>query len=537
MPERPLQHREPDKKDDETLQKEARAHLAGEPALQLVAELIARLREVDVPWWSPLRLRDRWGAVERMRWFRERGDLRQRITSALSGLAQKAARRKTPDFQGALIDSVLDEGDITPRAFEEAFRPHDLAVYGPAGAYWHFFRESMPWDHDTPVHQELMAWLLKSLLADRSPFDGIGRTPILTPWDVRTAIDGRVWHTRMPVEIRVAVDDARLQQERDRPGVPFHADGDLAIAMPEIIAASIPLRDLIPILVVAQKSMRFEPPRTGPKIENGKPGVGPEPGARPHEVGSPSTPPPPLASASLPGGPPQSTPPPPHPSFEGGPHAGPHAKPATVAPPPLVATVPVGPPSVAPAPVAPAPLAPVPLAPTAAPVPPPLVTPPGSLAGLPPAGHLPPSVASPAPGSAGPASSSAPAPGSGPIPTKAGLDAIAPPPLVDPTRMAPLAPPAPEISVAGRETAEARPGSKGSSGRGGGGGGGGGGGPSPSASGTSAILAVLNSIDPEDDLEMTNPYSTLSPEEIAAELERLPPEGSLDGGRRRRAKA
>ncbi|WP_437679899.1 hypothetical protein [Sorangium sp. So ce131] len=267
MAERSLQHREPDSKDDETLRREARVHLASEPALQLVAELIARLRELDLPWWTPVKLRERWGAVERMGWFRERSDIRQQITTSLTGLSPRAARRKTPDFQGALIDSVIDEGDITPRAFEAAFDPRDLAVYGPAGAYWHFFRESMPWDQDTPGHQEIVAWLLKALLADRSPFEGIGRTPILTPWDVRTAIDGRLWQTRIPLEIRVAIDNARLKQERERPGVPFHADGELAIAGPDIIAANIPPREILPVVQLAQKAMRFDPPRAAQKAE------------------------------------------------------------------------------------------------------------------------------------------------------------------------------------------------------------------------------------------------------------------------------
>ena len=488
MPERSLQHREPDKKDDETLQREARAHLASEPALQMVAELIARLREIDVPWWSPLRLRDRWGAVERMRWLRERGDIRQRLTSSLSGLAPNAARRKTPDFQGALVDSVLDEGDITLRAFEEAFRPDDLAVYGPAGAYWHFFRESMPWDEDTPVHQEIMAWLLKSLLADRSPFDGIARTPILTPWDVRTAIDGRVWHTRMPLAIRVAIDDARLQQERDRPRVPFHANGDLAIGMPEIIAASIPLRDLVPVLVVAQKSMRFEPPKTGPTLETGKPDGGPEPGSRPHDV-SPSTPPPPRAGGPLRGVPPQSNPPPP--TAHGPLDPGLQAEPATLVPPPHVA--------------------PVTVVPVAAPTPPPSVAPPS----MAPPSVAPPSIAPPpmAPPSVAPPSVA---------PPSVAPPSVAPPSMAPPSMAPPsMAPP----SVAPPSIAPSSIAPKGLAGRGGGG-------PPPSPSGASEMLAMLSSLDLGDDLAMTNPHNNRTPEETAAESERLPPEGSSDGRRR-----
>ncbi|WP_438042855.1 hypothetical protein [Sorangium sp. So ce128] len=308
MAERSLQHRDPDSKDDETLRREARVHLASEPALQLVAELVARLRELDLPWWTPVKLREQFGAVERMGWFRERSDVRQQITTSLTGLSPKAARRKTPDFQGALIDSVIDEGDITPRAFEDAFDPRDLAVYGPAGGYWQFFRDSMPWDQDTPQLQEIVAWLLKALLADRSPFEGIGRTPILTPWDVRTAIDGRLWQTRIPLEIRVAIDNARLKQERERPGVPFHADGELAIAGPDVIAANIPPRDILPVVQLAQKAMRFDGPRVAaPKAaapvelssgRGGAPAAAPPAGAAPASAPGGSAPVSKPASAS-----------------------------------------------------------------------------------------------------------------------------------------------------------------------------------------------------------------------------------------------
>ncbi|AKT39413.1 hypothetical protein [Chondromyces crocatus] len=547
MPERPLQHRDPDKKDDETLRKEARAHFASEPALQLVAELIARLRELDLPWWSPVRLRDRWGAVERMRWLRERADLRQRVTSSLTGLAPKAARKKAPDFQGALLDSVIDDGDVTVRVFEEQFQPFEIAVYGPAGAYWNFFRESLPWDQETQVHHDLMTWLFKSLLSDRSPFDGIGRTPILTPWDVRTAIDGRVWHTRIPLEVRVAIDEARLQQERDRPGVPFHAEGDLSIAVPEIIATSIPLRDLVPVLNVAQKSMRFEAsPRAASKIE----GSGADSSMRTPEIGA-------TAAPALPGGnvaavpgsgaqAPATTPPPP---LSSGP-------PTLTGGPPLLGLSPFqeggrtgGPPVSPPAPVSggaePAPaskpqsvtsmdLGPIqdprsgePSSKPPATVPPSLITattipaPPLIQMGLQAASGGPP-VPAPvvAPPSGGPASApgfveaaSAPgAPGPGAAPVSA-------PPLVEPGRVAapPPSEPKPVIVSSARGSSPERS----SGGRPGG--------------GSSGLLALLNSIDAEDEMEMTNPYSMPTPEEIAAESARLPPQPDDGSGKRRKA--
>lgn len=262
MPARPLQHHDSEKKDPETLAKEERSHIANEPSLQLTAELLTKLRGLDLPWWTPPQLRSRWGAADRMRWYKDRWDLRQNITTELTGLAPKAARRKAPEFQAALIDSVLEEGDISIKSFEEAYEPMDMVIYGSASAFWHAFRESMPWEQDTPVHQELLAWLLKALLTDRSSFPGLGRVPILTPWDVRTAISGKVWHTRIPLDVRVAIDDARFKQEKDKTSSPFHAESDLGIAIPEIIAGNVPLRELIPVLIVAERAMSFEPPKS-----------------------------------------------------------------------------------------------------------------------------------------------------------------------------------------------------------------------------------------------------------------------------------
>lgn len=279
MPARALQHQDSDRKDPETLSKEARSHIANEPALQLMAELLTKLRALDLPWWTPERLRARWGATERMRWYKDRWDLRQSITTKLTGLAPKAARTKTPDFQATLIDSVLEEGDISVRTFEEVYEPLELVIYGPPAAFWHFFRESMPWEQDIPVHQELLAWLLKALLNDRSSFAGLGRIPILTPWEVRTAISGKVWHTRIPLDVRVAIDEARFKLEKEKLNVPFHAESDLGIAVPEIIAGNVPLRELIPVLLVAERSMGFEPPKVEVKA--------PEVAAKPAEAAAP----------------------------------------------------------------------------------------------------------------------------------------------------------------------------------------------------------------------------------------------------------
>lgn len=53
MPPRPFEHQDADRKPDEALRAEARAHLGATPHLQLVAELLGRLRALDLPWWTP----------------------------------------------------------------------------------------------------------------------------------------------------------------------------------------------------------------------------------------------------------------------------------------------------------------------------------------------------------------------------------------------------------------------------------------------------------------------------------------------------
>jgi hypothetical protein len=340
MPQTPraLEHQDADKKTDEALRHEARAHLADAPALQLVADLHGKLRSLDLPWWTPEALRARWSATDRMRWYRARADLRQLVTTGLSGLSPRAARKKTPEFQGALIDSAIDEGDVTVRAFEDSFDPADLVVYGPAEDLWRAFIERLPWGEDSPVHQELCAWLLDALLADHSAVGDFFRKPILTAWEARTAIDGRVWHTRVPLEIRVAIDEARFDKERQRPTEPFHAESDLSIAVSATLAASIPLRDLAPVFAAAERQMGFTRPRRDKPAEPppARPAsIAPPPVASPASIAPPpaSIAPPPARPAPVPSQPPPAmfapvaVPPKPPPS-----DAGAASKPAAPAP-------------------------------------------------------------------------------------------------------------------------------------------------------------------------------------------------------------
>lgn len=257
---RPLFVHEAPGASDDDLHREARAHLAKSPHLQVVAELLAKLRAQDLPWWTPESLRSTWSARARMRWYTERPDLRQKITTELTGLPPNTARTKSPDFQADLLDSVLDNGDVGESQLDHAFHPADLVVYGPAEQMWTAFRERMPWMEESPVHQRLVAWLLRTLLADRSSFEGMARKPILTPWEVRAAIDPMVWQTRIPADVRAAVDDARLRQEKARAREPFTTRQELLICTPDHIAASVPLVDLEGVIAAAERNMGFGAP-------------------------------------------------------------------------------------------------------------------------------------------------------------------------------------------------------------------------------------------------------------------------------------
>jgi hypothetical protein len=290
-------------KSDAKLEEEASAHLAANAPLQLMTELLTRLRDMGFPWWTPEHLRVAYPAKERLKWLAARPDLRQRITTDLTGLAPKAARNKTPDFQAELIDSVIDDGDIDSDTFERSFEPADLVVYGDAADQWKLFRRRMPWDDDRTSHQDLVGWLLGALLADKSMLDGKPRTPILTALAMRTGIDGRVWHSKIPLDVRVEIDNARFVSLRDRPGEPFTAAQDLAIATPALLAASIPLKEFMNVLDLAGVALGFE-------SEKGAPSPNPPPTERRPSVAPPPSPasaiapparvstPPPAADAS-----------------------------------------------------------------------------------------------------------------------------------------------------------------------------------------------------------------------------------------------
>ncbi len=255
---RPFQHRDPQAAFCE-LETEARGYLAKAGSLQFIAELWDVLQKMPLSWWDADFTRKMWTPRSRMRWFTERADIRQRVTTALTGLPPNTAMKRDPHFQSELIDSVIDDGDINADKFESAFDACEMVVYGPAREFWSAFRERMPWEEDAPSHKKLVSWSLRQLLSERSTLLGMSRKPILTAWDVRSSIDSRVWQSRMPLEIRVAVDEARLRHEKARPRDPFHARHELSICVPEQIAEHIPLAEIAPVFFAAEKSMGLLP--------------------------------------------------------------------------------------------------------------------------------------------------------------------------------------------------------------------------------------------------------------------------------------
>lgn len=257
---RPLSHDDSSMRDDDdaTRAREAREHFSRWPAVQLVGEMYAKLRAQRFSWWSNAKLRERWPARTRMGWLAERPDLRQTITTSLTGLPKNAARQKSHDFQADLIDSVLTHGDVDEDAFENAFHAMDLATYAPAQEIWSELMTRFPWHTDAVDHQRFIGWMIRAFVTDRCSLHAeISRKPILTACDVRQSIDARVWQTYVPLDVRVAVDAARMKHERTRPREAFQARHEMSIATPEVLAAHVPLCELMPIFVAAENAMGF----------------------------------------------------------------------------------------------------------------------------------------------------------------------------------------------------------------------------------------------------------------------------------------
>ncbi len=253
-----LVHKDPDVEDD-VLDHEADIALGKSPALQILAELLKELRELDLPWWTPEQRREALTATDRMRMLEQRPDIRQRIVTELTGLLPKAARRMAPDMQASLLDEVLEE-DRTSAEFEVAFKAEELVLYGDAANLFFSAMDALPLDQDTEEHRLVMEKFLNSCLRSDRDFDNKKLQPIITHWDLRTALDYELWQAKIPLEVRAAVDKARLELEKAKPGERFSAKHEVEIVTVSKIVTHIPLVNFKNLIEVAAKKMGFERP-------------------------------------------------------------------------------------------------------------------------------------------------------------------------------------------------------------------------------------------------------------------------------------
>jgi len=253
----PLVHKDPNAA-DEVLAKEVLDHCLKNPPIQLVVEMLIILRGEKLPWWTPEQRREAYTATARMQMLQQRPDVRARIMKDVTNAPPGFARRGEPDRQASYIDEFLLE-DVPVRTFENAFDPIELVVYGDAAALFYQFMDAMPWDEDA-LHQDLIATLIAAFLSDRKDDGKRPSNAILTHWEVVNAIDPILWHTKIPLETRVAVHKAWLELQKDKRQIPYSAEHVLGIVTPKVITHSIKLVDLKDIFALAEQKMGFERP-------------------------------------------------------------------------------------------------------------------------------------------------------------------------------------------------------------------------------------------------------------------------------------
>lgn len=269
---KPLVHNKPETKKDEELAKEAKSYFDQHPALQAQAEIWYRTLELiktpneqnklDIlPWWNLQYNRDTFTVTERMRCLAQRPDIRQQITTKLTGMKQKAARAMDANLQASLIDSAVDQNDITLLELEEAFDAQTWAVYLFKNTFWNALAKDAlgkAVEANTAREKEFFAFMLDVFLKSRGTHDGKPLKPILSHLDVRQAIDLETWIKRIPIEKRIAVDRARLDQERKNPkGQSMTALQEIEIVGLETIVGKIDLVDLVPVINKAGEAMGF----------------------------------------------------------------------------------------------------------------------------------------------------------------------------------------------------------------------------------------------------------------------------------------
>src|SRR5690349_16621033 len=251
----PLRH-DPTTSDDRKAQ-DASKHLSERPNLRFLALHLMTLRVLGLPWWSPSALLQKFPVSVRMTWFADRPDVRQQITTKISGLVPKIARTLGPDQQTDLIMAALQEQVTSEDDIEAAFGVEDLIVYGDAAAFWVLFCEQMQWGATDDKHKQLVAGLIRDLMS-------LG---ILTALQVIKTIDRRVWLAKLPTEIQAAIAEERIKREEFDPTLPFLAADELDIATHDVLTGHIPLEEFLPLFGEAKKALGFEE-ETPPSANN-----------------------------------------------------------------------------------------------------------------------------------------------------------------------------------------------------------------------------------------------------------------------------
>ena len=238
---------------DERLAAVADRHLTNNPEGQLIELLFTWIAEDRPAWLTPVDQRAIWPTEVRFEWLLARPDVRSRVVSTLTGISSGAARRLDPDVQIALVDAVVDNGDVTAEAWAAAFASHELAAHAPPGAVHPHIRTRFPWSE--PPTDDSRNFLYAWLEAVLSPGDGNGRSrdPILTPLAFRAAIDPEAWQSHVPLPARAAVDAARIDAEQQ--GGQFTANDELGLVQLETLVEHLPHPALHAVVEAAERSL------------------------------------------------------------------------------------------------------------------------------------------------------------------------------------------------------------------------------------------------------------------------------------------